>query len=281
MPEGDTVWLAARTLHEALAGEELIATDVRVPRWATLDLSGHRIVDVTPRGKHILVRVDSGHTIHTHFKMDGSWHLYRPGARWTGGPVHDIRMILRTAAWEAVGYRLHLVEVVPTAEEERVVGDLGPDLLGEWGLADAQEAEERLRRDPLRAIGAALLDQRNVAGLGLIYVTETLFVSRITPWLPVGDVPDVAGVLATGRRLLDRNKGHWSQATTGEIARGREHYVYLRAGRPCRRCGTRIRYGRQDAEPHERDAYWCPSCQVGPGPTLDGRRGEPGGRRGQ
>jgi len=267
MPEGDTVWLAAHTMHEALSGEELLEMDVRVPRWATLDLSGHRILEVVPRGKHMLIRIDSGHTIHTHFLMDGSWHLYRPGARWNGGPTHEVRMILRTEPWEAVGYRLHLIEVVPTAQEERVVGHLGPDLLGPWQEPDLQESIRRLARDPTRPIGAALLDQRNVAGLGLIYVTETLFVSRITPWLSVGEVPDLAAVLQTGHRLMDRNKGHWSQATTGEIARGREHYVYLRAGRPCRRCGTRIRYGRQDAQPHERDAYWCPTCQIGPGPT--------------
>ncbi len=265
MPEGDTVWLAAHTMNDALAGEMLLATDLRVPRWATIDLAGHRVVEVVPRGKHILMRIDSGHTIHTHFKMDGSWHLYRPGARWNGGPAHDIRIILRTEPWEAIGYRLHLIEVLSTSREDDVIGHLGPDLLGEW---DADEAQRRLARDPARPIGAALLDQRNVAGLGLIYVTETLFVSRITPWLPVGEVPDLAAVLETGRRLLDRNKGHWSQATTGEMARGREHYVYLRAGRPCRRCGGKIRFGRQDAEPYERDAYWCPTCQVGPGPTT-------------
>ncbi len=96
MPEGDTVWLAARNLDAALAGQTLTRTDLRVPQLATTDLTGRRVLEVVPRGKHLLTRIEGGLTLHTHFRMDGSWHLYRPGERWRGGPVSDVRVVLET-----------------------------------------------------------------------------------------------------------------------------------------------------------------------------------------
>lgn len=264
MPEGDTVWLAGRRLHQALAGRELTQTDFRVPALATVDLGGRRVLEVASRGKHLLTRIDDGQTLHTHFRMDGAWHLYRPGSRWRGGPDWQVRVVLRTAEQVAVGYRLPVVDLIPTDDEAAVVGHLGPDLLDDgW---DAPEALRRLRARPERPIGEALLDQRVVAGLGLIYVTETLFLHAVTPWTAVGDVADHDRLLATGRRLLMANRDRWAQSTTGDLAPGRWHYVYERTGRQCRRCGTRVRRATQGVAPHERLAYWCPTCQVGPGP---------------
>src|SRR3954447_24833814 len=130
MPEGDTVWLAARRMHDALAGQALVRTDFRVPDLATVDLSGRDVLEVVSRGKHLLTRIDGGLTLHTHFRMDGTWHLYPSGARWTGGPAWQVRLVLETEQWQAVGYRLPVVELLPTADEHRVVGHLGPDLLG-------------------------------------------------------------------------------------------------------------------------------------------------------
>ncbi|MFM9136345.1 MAG: Fpg/Nei family DNA glycosylase [bacterium] len=259
MPEGDTVWLAARRLDSALTGQVLTRWDMRTPALATTDLTGHAVLGVASRGKHILLRVDGGLTLHTHFRMDGSWHLYRPGRPWRGGPEWQIRAILATEDWTAVGYRLPVIDLLPTAEEDSVVGHLGPDLLAdEW---DAPEARKRLLADPDRPAGEALLDQRVVAGLGLIYVTETLFLSGVAPHAPVSAIGDPDALLARSRRLLWANRERGAQASTGSL-RG-QHYVYGRAGRPCRRCGTTIRHGRQGTGIHERDAYWCPACQPG------------------
>ncbi len=179
MPEGDTVWRACRRLHGLLAGEQLTRTEFRVPSLATTDLTGVTVRDVTPRGKHQLFRFDNGWTLHTHFRMEGAWRTYPTGRRWSGGPDHEIRAVLGTAATDAVGYRLPVVELLPTADEDDVVGHLGPDLLGpDW---DADEALRRLRAQPETSIGEALLDQRNLAGLGTLYRSELLFLQGLHP----------------------------------------------------------------------------------------------------
>ena len=131
MPEGDTVWLAARRMHDALAGHALTRTDFRVPQLATVDLSGRVVSEVVSRGKHMLTRIGADLTLHTHFRMEGSWHLYRSGERWRGGPSYEVRVVLTTARWNAVGYRLPVLELLPRGDESKAVGHLGPDLLGE------------------------------------------------------------------------------------------------------------------------------------------------------
>jgi endonuclease-8 len=267
VPEGDTVWLAARRLHGALAGRVLTRTDFRVPSLATVDLSGDTVTDVVSRGKHLLMRTSAGQTLHTHLRMDGSWRIYRAHTRPTGGPDWQIRVVLANADWQAVGYRLPVAELLATTAEASVVGHLGPDLLGpDW---DAGCAAERLRARPEREIGPALLDQRNLAGIGNLYKSETLFLSGITPWTAVGAVPDLDAVVRRAHRLLHANKEHWQQTTTGSLRRGEDHWVFERAGRPCRRCGTPVAAAMQ-AEPDQpsyaRISYWCPRCQAGPAP---------------
>ena len=259
MPEGDTVYLACKRLHQALAGQTLTGSDFRVPQLAAADLSGVPVLEVVSRGKHQLFRFGDGHTLHTHFKMEGSWHLYRPGTPRRGGPEHQIRAILTTADWEAVGYRLPVVEMVPTEREDDVVGHLGPDLLDP--SFDAAEAVHRLAEDPARSIGEALLDQRNLAGIGTVYRAETLFLSGIHPRRPVGEIPDLAKVVDRARRLLSANKDRPEQTTTGDSRRGRQHWVFERARESCRRCGTRIREESFGPPGQERKSYWCPSCQ--------------------
>ncbi|MEX2290380.1 MAG: DNA-formamidopyrimidine glycosylase family protein [Mycobacteriales bacterium] len=273
MPEGDTVWLAAKRLHEALAGQRLTRSDFRVPSLATVDLAGRTVLAVVPRGKHLLTRLSGGLTLHTHFRMDGSWHLYRPGDRWTGGPAWQVRVVLETADRQAVGYRLPVVELV--TDESAAVGHLGPDLLAEdW---DLEEALHRLRADPAREVGLALLDQRNLAGLGNLYRTEVLFLRGLTPWVAVGDVPDLPGLVEKGRRLMLANREHWEQSTTGSLRGGEQHWVFERAGRPCRRCGTRVLSAEQGEPPAARLTYWCPRCQLGPiGPERPARPGPRG-----
>lgn len=273
MPEGDTVWLAARRLDERMAGETIVGSDFRWPSLATASVTGTSLREVVPRGKHLLFRFDDGRTLHTHFRMEGSWHLYRPGEGWKGGPASQVRVVLSTAEWVAVGYRLPVVDLLPTSDEGSVVGHLGPDILGpDW---DLQQALANLRRRPERAIGMALLDQRNLAGIGNIYRTEALFLAGVHPATPVGEVTDLPAVVEHARRLMERNKARPSQSTTGEEGFGRAHYVFERGRKPCRRCGSVIRVDRQADDLGEgqvsllgpgaagapRLTYWCPRCQ--------------------
>lgn len=257
MPEGDTVWLAARRLDESLRGSALTSVDLRVPHLATVDLSGRTVHDVRSYGKHLLFHLSGDISLHTHFRMDGTWHLYRPGRPWKGGPEWQIRAVLETADWCAVGYRLPVVELLDPRGEAALMGHLGPDILD--SEVDVEAIVSSLLDQPDRAIGDALLDQSIVAGFGLIYVSETLFLRGISPYRAVGSVSDLPAVIGTGRRLMGANRGHGAQASTGDLRD--QHYVYARAGRPCRRCGTSIRFGRQRSGSFTRDAYWCPHCQ--------------------
>jgi endonuclease-8 len=257
VPEGDTVWLTARRLHEALAGRALTRSDVRVPRYATTNLAGRTVTEVAARGKHLLIRVEGGITVHTHLRMDGSWRV-RPARECIGGS-HRIRLLLANDTWQAVGYQLGIVEVLPTAREASVVGHLGPDLLGpDW---DEAEAVRRLRAAPARAIGEALLDQRNLAGIGNLYKAEVLFLRGVDPWRPVGEVTGLDALVTTAQQLMDANKERFSQVTTGVRRPGQQTWVYGRAGRPCRRCGNLIRAAEQGGDTTERITFWCPHCQ--------------------
>ena len=265
MPEGDTVWNTARRLHDALAGQRLTASDFRVPRLATADLSGWTVVESACRGKHLLLRLtdrDGANptTLHSHLRMDGSWRTFAPGARWTGGPGHLIRVVLRTEKAVAVGYHLHELALVPTDREHTLVGHLGPDLLGpDW---DAAEAVRRLAGHPDTNIAEALLDQANLAGIGNLYKCELLFLRGISPWTPVSSVADLTALVTLAQKLLKSNLGRWTQSTTGSLRRGETTYVYGRRAQPCRRCGRPV----QKREQGDRVTYWCGHCQ----PVSDG-----------
>jgi endonuclease VIII len=257
MPEGDVVWRTARQLHEALAGRVLTRSDFRVPRYATVSLAGRAVTEAVSRGKHLLTRVDGDITVHTHLKMEGSWRV---------GPVtsypprdHRVRVVLANDTWQAVGQQLGIVEIIRTSRESQAVGHLGPDLLGpDW---DAQEAVRRLAVSPDRAIGEAIMDQRNLAGIGNLYKSETLFLRGVSPWRPAAEVDGLPELVELARRMLDANKERPGQVTTGNPARGEQTWVYGRAGRPCRRCGTAIRRADQGPALEERVTFWCPRCQ--------------------
>jgi endonuclease-8 len=260
MPEGDTVWLTAHRLHEALAGRVVTTFDLRVPALATVDLRDTSVTQVLARGKHLLTRFDAGVTLHSHLRMDGSWYLTRAGDRARRYPEHDIRAVVGNAQWQATGFRVHDLRVLSTDREDELVGHLGPDLLGpDW---DPARAVERLRRAPDVPVGEALLDQRNLAGIGNLYKSETLFLERIDPFTPTGAVPDLRALVERAHRLLRANRDHPEQSTTGLLGRGQQHWVYGRFGEPCRRCRTPIRRIEQGTPPYGRTTYWCPTCQA-------------------
>jgi endonuclease-8 len=265
MPEGDTVFVAATRLRAALAGQRLLETDFRVPRLATADLAGQSVADVVPRGKHLFVRTDAGWSLHSHLRLQGVWHLYRPGQRWAVR-AHEVRVVLRTAPWVALGVRLPVCELLRTADEERVVGHLGPDPLGpDW---DLDEAVRRLRGRPDLTIGEAVLDQRLIAGPGNVYKSEICFLRGVSPWSLTGDVPDLEGFVGLLARLLQANRTTGNQVTTGDPRPGRDRWVAERTGKPCRRCRTPIRMVHQPSYGMERPTYWCPNCQRGPVPSA-------------
>ncbi len=264
MPEGDTVWNTARLLAEALDGRTLTRSDFRVPKLATTDLSGWTVVESACRGKHLLLRLGGPEgdgrrmTLHSHLRMEGSWRTYRHGARWTGGPAHLIRVALHTNDFTAVGYHLHDLALVPTGEEHTLVGHLGPDLLGpDW---DPAEAVRRIAAHPDATIAEAVMDQRNLAGIGNLYKSELLYLRGLYPWRQVSTVDSLPDVVALAHKLLYANKGRWTQSTTGSLHRGQTTYVYGRRAMPCRRCGTAI----AKAEQADRVTYWCPRCQPEP-----------------
>jgi endonuclease VIII len=259
VPEGDTVHRAAARLHSALAGKVLTRSDFRVPRFATSDLTGRTVDEVVARGKHILHRVGDV-TIHSHLKMEGRWDVYEPGARWRR-PAHQARAVLDATDVSTVGFTLGVLELVPRDEESEVVGHLGPDLLGrDWS---AEVALANLTAAPDRPIGLALLDQRNLAGLGNVYRAELCFLRGVLPTRPVSEVHDLPRMVDLAERLIVANRDRNARVTTGVDRNGQRLWVYGRRGRPCLRCGTPIRQGELgDTELTERVTYWCPRCQT-------------------
>jgi endonuclease-8 len=274
VPEGDTVWLTAHRLNQALSGKVLTLSDFRLPQLAEVDLTGRTVTETLSRGKHILTRVDDV-TVHSHLKMEGSWHIYRPGTAWRSA-AFQARVVLATADRQVVGFRLGALDVVPREQEHTLVGHLGPDLLGpDWSL---EEALRRLGMRPDMPVGEALLDQRNLAGIGNMYKAEVCFLRGVHPATLLGEVDDLAQLVRRAQQLLELNKWRAEQSTTGDLRRGHERWVYGRKGKPCRRCGTPIRsqtfVALRDAErratargvleDQARESYWCPSCQPEP-----------------
>jgi endonuclease-8 len=261
VPEGDTVYLAAKKLDQGLTGQVVTASDFRIPSLATSDVSGATVVGTISRGKHLLTRFDTGITLRTHLKMEGHWSVHPKGSRWRR-PAHTARVILRTATTEAVGFQV-ILDLVRTEKEDDLVGHLGPDLLGpDW---DADVALARLRADPVAPIGDALLAQRNLAGIGNVYKCELCFIGRVDPLTPVAAVPDLPRIVDQAKRLLEANKNRHTRITTGDARRGYQQWVYGRRG-PCLRCGTQIRKADQGPPGQQRPTYWCPTCQ----PLLGG-----------
>lgn len=292
MPEGDTVWRQARNLHRALAGRTVHHTSFRFPDSAEIDLAGETIHGAFARGKHLFIRIGSM-SVHSHLKMEGIWHIYgtdntgKP-ARWKR-PTTEARAIIKANARldssgavrdgstpvEAVGYHLGMLDVVPTEHEERFVSHLGPDILGaDWNLA---QAVENIRKRPERMIGPALLDQKNLAGIGTIYRAETLFLAGVDPRSTVAAVPDLPRVVEIASLLLNANRARPLRVTR-TVAE--PLWVYGRRRQNCYRCTSPIvreelsdqgadgeRFG---TTPHRlaqendiaRLSYRCPTCQV-------------------
>jgi endonuclease-8 len=266
MPEGDTIFRTAEVLRAALVGRRITNASARAqPGMRRVpDLSrliGATVASVESRGKHLLIGFDNGLTLRSHLRMTGSWHRYRPGEAWRL-PQRRASAILETAESVAVAFDTPVVELLTDADlrRSRALTELGPDLLG--ATFDLDEALRRLRERDDEELGNALLDQRAVAGIGNAYKSEVAFLERMDPWAPVASFHDgeLEGALRTARRLLQANTRGGTRVTTGSGARGEGLWVYGRAGRPCRRCGTSILQRRQGEL--ARQTFWCPRCQA-------------------
>lgn len=270
MPEGDTIYRAARTLATALEGRIVTGFACRAPQVRSIGaqrLVGETIAAVESRGKHLLLWfAPSDLALHTHMRMTGSWHLYRSGERWRK-PGHLARAVVDVEGWTAVCFSAPVVELLPRPEIERLpsLASLGPDALD----ADTDLAEARRRLDERASwpIAEALLDQAVLAGVGNVYKSEVLFIHRVDPWTPVAQVPEdtLDALLATAEKLLKRNvaPGTSQRITTTVDSASGATYVYGRERWPCARCSTPISRARQGTQ--GRSTYWCRRCQ-GPGP---------------
>jgi endonuclease-8 len=274
MPEGDSIFRAARSLHRVLSGHAVTRFDTA---YAHLDrvnvdtpIVGRTIENCHSAGKHLLIVFSGDLILRTHMRMNGSWHLYRHGERWWRGE-HAMRIRIDTADWVAVAFNVPVAEFVTSTQlkERGPVAELGPDLLGE--TFDRDEAIRRIVASGHRAIAPTLLDQRIVAGIGNVYKSEVLFMSAVHP-----DTPSSAVPAATLERMLDIARGVLADNVVDgaaasiqtyrnlrQLNRASDHdeslWVYGRRGKPCRKCGTPIEMKKTGLE--ARSTYWCPSCQ--------------------
>lgn len=250
MPEGDTVFHTADKLRKALLGRTVTRSDIRVPRYATVDLAGHTVDEVISRGKHLFIRMGQA-SIHSHMKMDGWWLV----STVPGRTNNRVRIVLEAGDVRALGIDLGVLEVLDRDHDGAAVAHLGPDLLGaDW---DPAVAAANLTAVADRPLAQALLDQRVLAGIGNVYCNEICFIVGRLPTSPVSALSDPLRLVTRAQEMLWFNRFRWNRITTGDTRGGRQMWVYGRAGRPCRRCGTPIR---QD-DSGDRIAYWCASCQ--------------------
>jgi endonuclease-8 len=283
MPEGDTIFRAARTLHRALAGKVVTRFETQYAQIARVHddapITGRLVEKVEARGKHLLMhfspRTDAGAAVvlRTHMLMSGSWHIYRTGERWQRSPV-SARVIVGTADFVAVGFSVPVAEFVQAddLDTDEALSRLGPDVLATD--FDGDVAHVRLATSTRPTVAEALLQQQAVAGIGNVFKSELLFLAGVWPFLPPASVTDAhwARMLRDARALLKANvldpadtgvlTWRGMRRTTGRMHPGQRLYVYGRHGKPCRRCGTTIEM-RHHGE-HNRSTYWCPACQPAP-----------------
>jgi endonuclease-8 len=272
VPEGDTIFRTAQTLNRALAGDVVVRFESVYPSVTRVaddhPVVGCTIESVQSRGKHLLIAFSGGLTLHTHMRMNGSWHIYRSGERWQR-PARDMRVLVGSAKYLAVGFNVPVAELLPAdaLARHRELRTLGPDLLD--SSFDRVDAIARLRALGDDTIADALLNQRALAGLGNVLKNETLYVAGVDPFrairsLSVDELCRVVDVALDLIRMNVRGRGESlsvavGRRTTRSLDPEAKLWVYGRGRRPCRRCGTTIRSRKTGLD--ARLTYWCPQCQ--------------------
>ena len=273
MPEGDTIYRAAATLHRALSGHVVVKFESLFPALTRVHddspLTGRTIERIESAGKHLLMHFSGGHILRTHMRMNGSWHIYRPGERWKR-PRRDMRIVVGTSDFEAVGFNIPVAEFIKAdrVAKHHELGRLGPDLLTDD--FDAAEVIARFRARAGEAVADVLLNQRVLAGIGNVYKCEVLFSCGVNPFTVVGSLGDaqITCLIETARKLLRANVSTnlapmttytGFRRTTGRDDPRARLWVYGRGGLPCRRCGAPIQVRKQGQS--ARLTYWCADCQ--------------------
>lgn len=277
MPEGDSLYRFAQKVGGALAGKTILGARSHGPGPVP---QVHRIVGqectgVRSQGKNLIISFGNGLALRGHLRMYGTWHIYRPGERWTK-PEHQARLVLEVDDAVVVNFSAPVIELIEERHlnNHRPIGALGPDLIDDD--FDIEEALRRLR-DPLRAdmtIGDAIMDQRAVAGVGNIWKHESLFRCGINPWRRVSELSDedLRSLLSMAQALLRASVG---KPNSLEMKYRPSMYTYSRPGQPCRRCYTRLLSARQGVD--IRYTTWCPKCQ----PIKEGQTPPPVDNRGR
>ena len=279
MPEGDTVFRAAQTLHKFMAGRAVTRFESVYPALTRVaedqPIVGRTIESVSARGKHLLMAFSGDLVLRTHLRMNGSWHIYPAGAKWQR-PARDMRVLVATAEACAVGFNIPVAELLSTRDLSRhaQLRALGPDLLGK--TFDRADVITRMRARGADPIAEVLLNQRVVAGIGNVFKSEILFLAGLYPFTPVAALsdPDLERIVDISREQLTANVMSRSQTlsratgrrTTRSLDPNEKLWVYSRGGKPCRRCGSAIQSKKTGED--ARVTYWCPTCQLRPFPRA-------------
>lgn len=285
MPEGDTIFRSARSLHRALAGKVVTGFRSAYPRLTRFHddtpLTGQTVDSVDSRGKWLLIHFSGGGTLATHMLMSGSWHIYRPGERWQK-PPSTARIVIENSEYHAIGFNVPVAEMhtpVTLARDRRIPAPAGDLLKGDF---DPDAALVRILAQPDEELGDVLLHQRVLAGVGNVFKSEVCFVAGMNPFRKISTLTreQVAEVIAIARRQLKANVLEDSpdmivtyrgsgRRTTNHSDPTQSLWVYGRNGAPCRKCGEPIRRRLQGFD--ARVTFWCPQCQPMPdGTEVDG-----------
>ena len=278
MPEGDTIFRAARALQNVLAGKVVTGFETTIAKLASVDdqnpITGRTIERVEARGKWCLIFFSGDLILLTHMRMSGSWHIYKTGERWQA-PRSAMRVVITCGDVQAVGFSIPVAELHTARSLERSahVPELGLDVLGATYRVDeaARALRKHGRAHPDAEIGNVLLNQRVIAGIGNIYKSEIAFAAGVHPFRHMHTINDreLERIAEIAQRYMQANVaegkaegggiGAGTRGTTGAMDRGARLWVYRRQGQECRRCGATIEMRRQGTG--ARSTYWCPSCQ--------------------
>jgi endonuclease-8 len=278
MPEGDTIFRAARALNQALAGRVVTGFETGVAKLARVNddspAVGRVVERVESRGKWLLIYFSGDLILVTHMLMSGSWHLYRAGERWRLARS-KMRVVIRTDAWEAVLFNAQIAEfhTARSLERSSQVPKLGPDVLSDEFTVDGGVArlEAYAREYPEAEVGVVLLNQRVIAGLGNVYKSEVAFAAAVNPWRAMRTVTrgEMEKMVEFSLRYMKANvvdgKGDGivtyagNRRTTHRMDKEERLWVYGRQGQECRRCGAAVMMRKQGEQ--ARVTYWCPECQ--------------------
>lgn len=274
MPEGDTIFRAARALHRALAGQTVTGFETVLPKLSRVEvdtpITGRTVIDVRATGKWMSMNFSGGLTLLTHMLMSGSWHIYRPGEAWQK-PIIAMRLVVKTEKLWAVAFNVPIAEfhTADSLRRRQSFRSLGQDVLS--ADFDAENAIQHLAAHGHLTVGEALLSQSIMAGLGNVFKSEVCFACGVNPFRLVGELSkeELSCLVKTARKFLLANVAATSgdqittytgmRRTTGRANSEERLWVYGRRGEPCRNCGNPIQSRKQGDD--ARTSFWCSQCQ--------------------